>query len=177
MANFGFVHDKLEIKFLILYVMARIIEPVPFAKVLELTMCDDGFGYFDFSDCLAEMVTSKHLTLKDGLYSITDMGRSADEACMTSLAYSVRCKADVNIEAFNKDAHRRSLIKSSVTPRPNGTYAVRLSFSDDVSPLMNLELTLVNKEQADDLCRRFREDPEGTYMKLIGILLNAEEAK
>ena len=103
MGNYGFVHDKLEIKFLILYVMARIIEPVPFAKVLELTMCDDGFGYFDFSDCLAEMVTSKHLTLRDGLYSITDAGRSADEACMTSLAYSVRCKADVNIEAFNKD--------------------------------------------------------------------------
>ena len=174
MANYGFVREKLEIKFLILYVMARVIEPLPFEKVLELTMCDDGFGYFDFSDCLAEMVKTGHLSLEDGLYSITDMGRSADEACMTSLAYSVRCKADVNIEAFNKDAKRRMLVKASVTPRPNGTFSVRLSFSDDVSPLMTLELTLVSKQQAEDLCSRFRKDPEGTYMKLISALLTEE---
>ena len=33
MAQFGgFISDKLEIKFLILYIAARLIEPVPFAR-------------------------------------------------------------------------------------------------------------------------------------------------
>ena len=40
MAGRGFIHDKLELKFLILYITARVIEPIPFDTVLDLTMCD-----------------------------------------------------------------------------------------------------------------------------------------
>ena len=34
----GFIHDKLEIKFLILYITARVIEPIPFDTVWDLAM-------------------------------------------------------------------------------------------------------------------------------------------
>ena len=68
MAPVGFVQDKLEIKFLILYVAMRLIEPVPFEVMQELCMLDDGIDFFDFSECLAHLVTSEHLTLsEDGL--------------------------------------------------------------------------------------------------------------
>ena len=36
----GFIQDKLEIKFLILYIAARIEEAVPFDTMLDLTLCD-----------------------------------------------------------------------------------------------------------------------------------------
>ena len=42
MAPKGFIQDKLEIKFLILYLAARVIEPVPFDTMLDLTLCDDA---------------------------------------------------------------------------------------------------------------------------------------
>ena len=45
MGRVGFIQDKLEIKFLILYVAARLIEPVPFEAMQELTMCDDGIDF------------------------------------------------------------------------------------------------------------------------------------
>lgn len=44
----GFIQDKLEIKFLILYIAARIEEPAPFDAILDLTLCDDAIDYFDF---------------------------------------------------------------------------------------------------------------------------------
>ena len=59
----GFIQDKLEIKFLILYLAARVIEPVPFDTLLDLTLCDDAVDYFDFSECLADLVKTEHLTL------------------------------------------------------------------------------------------------------------------
>ena len=65
MGRVGFIQDKLEIKFLILYVAARLIEPVPFEAMQELTMCDDGIDFFDFSECLSNLVESQHLTLSD----------------------------------------------------------------------------------------------------------------
>ena len=46
----GFIRDKLEIKFLILYIAARVAEPLPLEGMQELTMCDDGIDYFAFSE-------------------------------------------------------------------------------------------------------------------------------
>lgn len=59
----GFIHDKLEIKFLILYITARVIEPIPFDTVWDLAMCDEGVDYFDFAECLSDLVRTEHLTL------------------------------------------------------------------------------------------------------------------
>ena len=75
MARYGFIHDKLDIKFLILYFMARVAAPIDFPTLTELTVCDDGIGYFEFAEAVSELVESGHLTLEDGLYSITEKGR------------------------------------------------------------------------------------------------------
>ena len=94
MAPKGFIQDKLEIKFLILYLAARVIEPVPFDTMLDLTLCDDAIDYFDFSDCLADLVRTENLTVdeKSGFYSITEKGRRNSEICETSLPYSIRLR-------------------------------------------------------------------------------------
>ena len=42
MAKAGFIHDKLDIKFLVLYLMARVASPVDFSTLADLTFCDDG---------------------------------------------------------------------------------------------------------------------------------------
>ena len=98
MARMGFIQDKLEIKFLLLYIASRLIEPVPFEAMQELAMIDDGVDFFDFSECMNDLVTSGHLTLsEDGLYAITEKGLRNGQICESSLPYSVRLAADKNI--------------------------------------------------------------------------------
>ena len=41
----GFIRDKLEIKFVILYVMSRVTAPIPMEGVQQLTMIDGGIEY------------------------------------------------------------------------------------------------------------------------------------
>ena len=65
MARYGFIHDKLDMKLLILYFMCRVAAPVDFATVTGLTVCDDGIDYFDFAEALSELVDTGHLTLED----------------------------------------------------------------------------------------------------------------
>ena len=64
MARMGFIQDKLEIKFLLLYIASRLIEPVPFEAMQELAMIDDGVDFFDFSECMNDLVTSGHLYIQ-----------------------------------------------------------------------------------------------------------------
>ena len=173
MAGYGFIHDKLDIKFLILYITARVIEPIPFDTVLDLTLCDDAIDYFDFSECLQDLVKTEHLTLsEDGLYSITEKGLRNSKICESSLAYSVRLRCDKNLEEWNRKLRRKSQVKASWEQRPNGTYTVRLSLDDDVGNVMDLKLMAVREDMAKILAARFQKAPEKLYTEIMSLLLH-----
>ena len=68
----AFIQDKLEIKFLILYIVSRLTEPVDGADLQDMTMCDEGIDYFDYAECLGDLVKTEHLRVtEDGQYVIT----------------------------------------------------------------------------------------------------------
>ena len=175
----GFIQDKLEIKFLILYVASRLIEPVPFEAMQELTMCDEGIDFFDFSECLGSLVESQHLSLSDdGLYAITEKGLHNGAICESSLPYSVRLRADKNITIFNQKLKRRAQIKSDISPRRNGTYTVTLAFNDDDDqPLLKMELMVPKEVMAKDLAGRFQKSPEQLYTGILNALFSEPDGE
>lgn len=173
----GFIHDKLELKFLILYITARLIEPVSFDVILDLAMCDEGVGYFDFSECLDDLVKTEHLTLsKEGMYAITDKGLRNSEICESSLAYSVRLECDKNLEAWNRKLRRKSQVRSSYEKRPNGTYTVNFSLDDDAGNIMTLKFMAIREDMAKMLQNRFRQAPEQTYHAIMQVLLKDSQS-
>lgn len=173
MSGHGFIHDKLEIKFLILYIAARVVEPIPFETILDLTMCDDAIDYFDFSDCLADLVRTEHLTLsEDGLYAVTDKGLRNSRICETSLPYSVRLRCDRNLAACNRKLRRKSQVRASTSKRENGTYTVNLALDDDMGSVMDLKLMVVREDMARLLEDRFRRSPERIYSAVMEFLLS-----
>ena len=175
MPGYGFIHDKLEIKFLILYIAARVIEPIPFDTMLDLTLCDDAIDYFDFSECLADLVRTEHLKLEDDKYAITDKGRRNSEICETSLPYSVRLRCDKNLSVCNRALRRKNQVKSSTEARANGTYTVSLSLDDDMGNVMDLKLMVPREDMGKILAARFRKAPEKLYSEIIDLLLNRDE--
>ena len=136
---------------------------MPFDTLLDLTLCDDAVDYFDFSECLADLVKTEHLTLDEesGLYAITEKGRRNSEICETSLPYSVRLRCDKNLNACNRALRRKNQVKSSTEPRPNGTFTV-----------MDLKLMVPREDMGKILAARFRQAPEKLYSEIIDLLLN-----
>lgn len=167
MSSFGFINGKLEIKFLILYIMSRVLEPVPFATVQDLAMCDGGVDYFDFSECLANLVQTEHLTLSDGLYAVTDKGRRNGSVCESSLPYSVRMEAERKLALCNEQLRRRALVRASVRPRDRGGYEVTLTLSDELDELMELRMLVTRQDMALEVQKHFRKNAERIYAKLL----------
>jgi len=168
----GFIQDNLDLKFLILYIAARVEEPVPFDTILDLTMCDDAIDYFDFSECLADLVRTEHMTLdQKGLYALTEKGRRNSAICESSLPLSVRRRCDRNLEEWNRKLRRQRQVKAATERRPNGTYTVRLTLNDDKGGVMDLRLMVVDQAQAKAVEKRFQESPEMLYSQIIQLLL------
>ena len=75
MERHGFIHDMLDVKVLILYIMSRAMYPVDLQKIYELSYQDDGLSYFDVAQAVPQMVESGHLEPVEGeRYVITEKG-------------------------------------------------------------------------------------------------------
>ncbi|MFR5421443.1 MAG: DUF4364 family protein [Oscillospiraceae bacterium] len=71
MEGIGFIHEKLDIKILILYILNHLPAAVDAQTLSDLVFCDNGIGYFDYSDCLAELVDTR-TSRKRAKYRITE---------------------------------------------------------------------------------------------------------
>ena len=90
MQRLGFIHDMMDVKVLILYVMSRVNYPVTIQQIYELCYQDDCLSYFDVCTAIPEMVRSGHLREVDGeKYEITDKGRRAYEEELARLKQCV----------------------------------------------------------------------------------------
>ena len=177
MPQVGFIRSKNEIKYLILYITERLIAPVSFETLQELTMFDSAIEFFEFTECVNYLVRTGHLSCsKDDLYAITEKGIQNGRACASEIPYSVRLNADKLTEAHNQRIKRARQVRSKLTPRANGTLSVELRFNDDLGfPLWRLEVAVPNEEKANGLIRRFEAHPEQMYGEQIALLFPPDE--
>jgi len=169
--NFGFVHEKINIKILILYVLRALHEPVTLDVLTDLVMCDDGICYFDFVECVAELLKTEHLRLVGNKYSLTAKGVHNGEIAEKGLPATMRSKAEKKTSATRSELSRDSMIKTFHTKNQDGSYTVALSLSDGVGDILSMALFAANEKQALDLERGFRKKAESIFNTLIVTLL------
>ncbi len=175
MARHGFIRGKLEIKILILYIADKMAGGINFDTLYDLTFCDPGVDYFEFSEGVAELVETKHLTLEDGLYTITPKGRQDNQACESSLAFSVKQKCDVNVVPINDAIRREAMVKAYTEHDQDGNLRVQLLLNDMSGNLFSLNLVSPTEEQAEILCANFKRRPERIFNEILTTLLSQEE--
>ena len=86
MARMGFIQDEMDLKLLVLYIMARIAAPITFLQLLELALCDAGVDYFSLTQAVEHLVETEHLSREGERYAITEKGRCNSEICESRLA-------------------------------------------------------------------------------------------
>lgn len=176
MQRLGFIHDMLDVKVLILFVMARVSYPVNIQQIYELSYQDDCLSYFDVCTAVPEMVKSGHLKeLEDAQYEITEKGRADGALTEDSIAFTVKQRAENAVSRFNRQIRRSSFVKTQLIPRESGDYSVIMSLDDESGNLMTLELMAPNQRQAVRLSKLFEKKAEAVYNLTMAELLDDED--
>jgi len=170
MENFGFIHDKLDIKILILYILEKLPGPVEPVMLSDLALFDGGFTWFDYTDCLAELVKTGQVTETDGKYEITENGRRNVGYVGSSLPYSVRAKADRLTAPVVSAMRRQKQIETATEISRDGTAAVSMRLSDGVGEVLSLRIAAPDEESAGAVEKRFRENAEDICNRIIRML-------
>lgn len=170
----GFVRDMMDVKLLILYVMARVEPAVTIQQIYELCFQDDHLSYFDVCTAVPEMVKTGHLQQQDDTYSITQKGRDTQELTGNEVIFSVRCLVDNAVADFNRRVRRSSRVKTEIYERESGEIVVMLLLHDPKGELMRLELVAPDHQQARRLQKTMEEKSELVYDLVMTALLDDE---
>lgn len=178
MERHGFIQDILDVKLLILYVMALVEEPVSAQTVYELCYQDERLSYFDVQEALPQMVESGHLEKReDERYVITDKGRETEEITHDSIAFPVKHRARIAVERLNHTTKRQQFIRTNIVKNENEEYTVHLGLDDLQGTLMDLSLTMPTLHQARKMEAAYRKNAEAVYQSVMISLLEEAEGE
>ena len=126
MSPVGFIQSELDLKLLVLYIMARAAGPITFLQLLDLALCDAGVDYFSLTQAVEHMVETGQLSKEDERYSITEKGRRNSEICENSLPYSVRMHCDENLVKVNEALRREAQVQTKILENEDGTSTLHI---------------------------------------------------
>ncbi len=165
----GFIHDELDLKVLILYLLCRTEGPVELPDLTSLTLLDDGIDYFTFVQAVEDLVQSGHLLLVDGVYTVTEKGRTNSAIMESSLPGVIRGRCAKVLREFNAQARRAAQVTAHITPQEPG-FLVELGLNDGVRPMLSLSLLAPSQEQAQAVADRFQKKPEAIFSAILDLL-------
>jgi len=162
----GFINDKLDIKLLILFVLRRLPAEIDMEKLADLILIDGGVGYFDYKECLAELMTSAQVEDDKGFVKITAKGIRNEEILENDLPYSVRHKAEMTLAPVAEEMRRSSMIHAN-HEETDGGVIVYLSVSDGIGTILDMKILASDNEQAQTIESNFRKKAEDYYNRFI----------
>ena len=166
-----FIHDKFDIKILILFILRRLPAAISIDMLAELTLCDDGISFFDFSECVEELVSTEHIMFENHLYSITNKGIRNGEVWEKNLPPSVVEAVEKAVSSVRSSQNRDSMIKTYHRVNDDGTCTAVMSMSDGLDEIIKIELHSADEEQAAQLETGFHKNAEKVYNELIKTIL------
>ena len=165
----GFIHEKLDIKLLILFVLRRLPAEINGEKLAELVLIDGGIGYFDYKDCLSELVETALVEEREDGYIITAKGSRNGEILETELPFSVRKKAERAAEPVIEEMRRSAMILANHEVGEQGV-TVYLAMNDGVGNVFDLKILAGDEQQARVIEKNFKKNAEGFYQRFIAEL-------
>ncbi|MCL2045547.1 MAG: DUF4364 family protein [Oscillospiraceae bacterium] len=169
---FGFIHDGLEIKVLILYIMRRLPRPISLEDLTMLVMCDDGISYFLYTDCLHDLVRTEHLEFRDEKYFITPKGERNGKISENTLPKSIKKIVDATTLLHENALNRADMIRTVHKKNTDDGCTVTLSLSDGLGEIVSIDLYAANDEQAQAMENGFQKNAEIIYNELIRNILS-----
>ncbi len=171
MPRYQYIRTKEDIKFLVLYAMQLMPGAVTFEDVVDLvTMCDDGFTWFELREAFDELIESALLTAEQSEeephYRVAPAGREVSDAFISRLPHSVRRLAQESALRVIRRIHRNAVITAEASVAGPADFPVELGLEE----LFTLSLHAVSEEQAAIMTRNFKNHAEEVYLSVIKAL-------
>jgi len=172
---------QVEHKIMLLYLINRMDIPISNSQITQFALEEDYMNFYSIQQYLKEMVEIEYLepSLDNNStrYTITGEGLKALEACSGYVPQIIK-----NRIAKYVTQNRREVMKGYETAanhfydHDTGEYIVKCGVYDFDTLLMEINLSVVNKEQALHICNNWKSNVGQLHSRIIDILLTKEDS-
>lgn len=172
--RYGFIREEKDIKSLILFGLSLVPFAITESDLLEIVLVDDGFGYFEFSEAMVDLLASRHIaSLESGgskQFVITPKGAEVVAALDRDLPFTVRDKAQSAALQVILKVRREASLKTSQRQNDDGTYTVSMKICDKDTEHLALEIMAATPRQCELVKRNFKENAEKIFQTVVSLL-------
>ena len=169
MENHGVLREKLDIKLLLLYILRRLPGECRGETLSELVLEHGGVGYFEYAECLGELIDTDHVKSSLQGFSITEKGDRNCEIVESSLPYTLRTRLSAELKPLAESMRRSAMITARHSVGEEGC-KVELGLSDGAGSILEMRLLCAGEEQAARIEERFRGSAEEYYNRIMELL-------
>lgn len=170
-------------KLIILSILHR-IRGITLNHLTTLALETLYMDYFDFVTAFEEMCRDhmvvegvrKNETLLDAIgrpvvrCDLTEKGSKILQTLENRIPLPIRSYLAQACTGWQKDSRLQSTLTATCEPDANGFFLVSLKQNDGIKDLVDLRLTIPEKNMALQICERWKRSPQMVYLGLLSVL-------
>ena len=168
---------QVEHKIMLLHLVDKIDIPISNSRITKFALEENYMNFYDVQHYLKDMVDAGYLdaSLHDKTirYTITDEGIKTLETFASYLPPYIKSRISNYIED-NRNIVKRDfeITANHFYQHDTNEYLVKCAVYDDDNLLMELSVSVVDKEQALTICNNWKKDVGQAHAKILNYLLN-----
>ena len=171
--------EPCEIKTIILYIVKNIGISADISAITDIFMEHEFVDYFTMKIAVNELLDSGLLEVyreeNRDKYLLSDIGREAIDGFEKNIPLSVRSNIRDTIKAYKMQLDKGQAVKAQYIKHGDFDHEALLSINEGGTPLLNLSLCLGSAQDAKEVCKNFKKNPQRFYEKVIRELLKTED--
>lgn len=168
--------DSNEIKVFILYLMQRIGYPLRLNDVCGILYQENIVSYFECAECFTKLIDAGHIIEKEkdergeSLYVVSDTGKRIAEGLNDTLPSVIKeasYRSAIRHLSFQK---RGAVIDCYAKQRENGKYYVHCEITEHGIKVLDINIEVDTKIEADRMLHNFRRRPEIVFQGTLALV-------
>lgn len=173
---------QVENKIILLYLIDKMDIPMSNSQIVQFALEENYMNVYTVQEYLSEMVTKGYLDKSyennTTRYTITDEGAATLEIFLKHVPMSIRNRIQKYAHENRKTIKQDFEINANYFyDHNNNEYVVKCGIYDDELMLMEINLSVVSKEQAMGISKNWRANVNSLYSQIFSILVNKGHEK
>lgn len=168
--------DVAQNKLLILYIIKTSPKNFTNNELSEFILNKNFINYFLFQQYLGELIRGEfmEITSEDNvnIYRILEKGEKTLELFENKIPIHIKEDILKEFKLQEKILKRETQIVADLFKKENNQYNINLKLVENDDTLFSLYLEVPSREQAESICKLWRDNPNKIYQNIINIFIN-----
>ncbi|WP_352400562.1 DUF4364 family protein [Anaerotignum sp.] len=174
------IRQLAEHKLIILHLVQKMGISLSNSEICQFLLNKEYMDYFSVQQYLAELVDAgwleKSKEHNNTRYTLTDEGEEVINYFQNHVKESVKEDISIYVKENSKRIRAEYAVTANYFPEFNGDFLVKCGLcDDDGAPLMELSVSVVSKQQAQQICRNWRKNVSHLYGSFLTALVVSDD--